>query len=514
MPILDDRNQQWPPPSWAENAKLITEARAWLTGDIAAAIGSTSAEKTSEGWRRRLANMLRRNNQTGGVTRGPDQHVPFARLVAQTSAALLFGGPPLWTVPGAHVGDVDGDGQPEAPTAEQQALIDAQDRLLALSEADGWISKLHQAAYVSSGLGGVVLRPVWGDTMMRPTLTVVHHDRIIPTFQWGRLVEAILWRDVEVEVSGKIWRHLEVHTPGKVQHSLWYGDSSRLGERKGLGDHISTKGLIGADNDGTIDLVPIIGPDALLVDYVPNQLPHPVTLSPDIGGSDTAGLEGRMVALDEAASGWSSDVRVGRSRLMIPEQFLIHGPEGAAFDADQELFTPIRTSALDTDQKIEVVQFDIRADSFAASKSDLMNELSLASGYNPESVLWANTGTQMTATEVLSRDAKSRDTTNSKRSYFAPAMAAMAHKMLQIEAAVYQSPITPVLPTIGWPEVDQVDDSAVAATINVLSVAGAISTEEKVRTRRPEWTDPEVAAEVARIRAEQGVTVEDPTGRF
>ena len=507
-----DRNQQWPPPSWAENAKLITEARAWLTGDIAAAIGSTSAEKTSEGWRRRLANMLRRNNQTGGVTRGPDQHVPFARLVAQTSAALLFGDPPLWTVPGAHVGD--GDGQPDTPTAEQQALIDAQDRLLALSEADGWISKLHQAAYVSSGLGGVVLRPVWGDTMMRPTLTVVHHDRIIPTFLWGRLVEAILWRDVEVEVSGKIWRHLEVHTPGRVQHSLWYGDSSRLGERKGLGDHISTKGLIGADNDGIIDLTPIIGPDALLVDYVPNLLPHPVTLSPDIGGSDTAGLEGRMMALDEAASGWSADVRVGRSRLMIPEQFLIHGPEGAAFDADQELFSPIRTSALDTDQKIEVVQFDIRAEAFAASKSDLMNELSLAAGYNPESVLWANSGAAMTATEVMSRDAKSRDTTNSKRSYFAPAMAAMALKMLQIEAYVYQSQVLPVQPVIGWPEVDQVDDAAVAATINVLSVAGAISTEEKVRTRRPGWTDPEVAAEVERIRAEQGITVEDPAGRF
>ncbi len=512
MPFDPSRNQTWPPPEWAPEAALIAEGRAWLTGDLNRIVATG---KTSAGWRARLAARLAKKQTDPTAVDG--QHVAFARLVADTSAALLFGSdPPMWTVPGAGLVDVDGDGQPEPPSVEQQALIAAQDRIGELATVDGWYSKLHHAAWIASGLGGVVLRPVYGDRMTHPTLTVVHHDHCIPTFEWGVLVEAVLWRDVEVDVSGNIWRHLEIHTAGKVEHSLWYGTTTTLGARRDLSAHRSTSGLIGADKDGIIDLRPIIG-DQLLVDYVPNKLPHPVTLSTDIGGADTAGLEGRMAALDQTATGWDADVRLGKPRVMVPDQFLIRdGSNGTArFDSDQEVFSPIRVSALDTGQTIEVIQFEVRADQFAASKADLMQELSLAAGYNPESVLWASDSNgQMTATEVLSRDAKTRDTTNSKRTYFAPALAAVAYKMLQIERHVYKSPVEPVEPVIEWPTVDQVDDAQIAQTINTLSVAGAISIEEKVRTRRPEWTDSQVAAEVARIHAEQGVTVDDPTGRY
>lgn len=504
MPLPDSKTD-WPLPHWKNEQRNIDEARLWLIGDTDA-LGSfyDNTASTPQSWRRKLSAAARRTNTNS--TRPSRLHVPLARRIARTSAALLFSDPPTLSIPDAHLDTPLADAQATEAIIHQHA------------KTDGWSAKLLQAAYVASGTGGVYLRPTWDQTLYpdRPTLSIIHHDHAIPTFALGKLVSVIFWAEVERDGSGNVWRHLELHTAGQVEHALYAGNQTGLGERKGLADHARTAGFRQPDGSGVINLRPL-GIEGLLPDYIPNQLPNPKTLSGDLGGSDTAGLEGSMDAIDEADTSWDRDVRLSKARLVVPDEFLDHAGRGsgATFDQDRDIFSPLSMDPSQRDKAgIELVQPEVRAEQFDATIRSRSDRLSIDAGYSPASVEWANTGAAQTATEVLSRDALSADTTSAKRQYWAPAIESMTYKTQLIMRSVYKSPVVPMRPTVVWPSAAEQDMREVASTLNLLNLSGAVSIERKVSILNPTWSTTQIAEEVARIQLETGTAVADPTGGF
>lgn len=514
---LPASNAEWPPPEWVEHQRLITEAKLWLTGNLPdlASFQAQSHTTTPSGWRARLLRLAMRGSDSDNTAAALANrlHVPLSRMVARTSAALLFSEEPALQIPEAHAEVERGENGTPQLTEEQATAQATEDRLAWLIEDDGWAAKLLQAAYVASGTGGVYLRPVWGVAGLdRPTLTVVHHDCAVPRFEFDQLVEVIFTRTLETEAGGRVWRHLELHAPGRIEHAVYVGTAKRLGERKGLKDHAATARLDGDE----INLTERFGIEGLLPDYVPNWLPNVVTLSSTIGSADCAGIEDQMFALDTADTEWHADVRLGKRRIIVGEHMLTRGGrgEGAVFDVDQEVFAPVHINPVADEQTIEMVDFDIRAADFEATLTNRLNRGSLAAGYNAESVVWANTGQAMTATEVLSRDALSADTTAAKRRWWGTAIANQAEKFLRLDRELTRSGVEPMRPRVVWPTAGERDLRETAQAVVALRTADAVSIEEAVRMVHPEWDQPTIDAEVERIQGERGRFVDDPTGGF
>lgn len=507
MPLPDARNAEWPPRWWKDDARLIEEARLWLIGDVGK-LGDFYANSSADSSRwRRFVSWLSRNNATD-TDEGADRlHVPLPRQIARTSAALLFSEVPGLAMPGAHddPGMAEDGKTPLPPSPEQQTAIDAEERLATIAREDGWAAKLLQAAFVQSGTGGVYLRPNLNPELVadRPFLEVIHHDHAVPVFQSGQLVEVTFWTVVEI-IGETVWRHLECHTPGRVEHALYEGNNRQMGARVELTAKRATKALL-----PEVNLSSTYGIDGLLPDYVPNMLPHPVTLSGNVGGADCAGIEDQLSALDQADTEWAQDVELGGRKVIVPDQFLSRSGrgDGAHLDRSQRVFSPLSFGALNESQEtITMIDFDIRAADFEATLTNRTNRVSVAAGYNAESVTWANTGESMTATEVLARDALSAETTAAKRQYWQAALASMSEKVLRLDAKAFTSTaVTPMRPTVVWPTAAEADMRETASTLNLLNLAGAISTEGKVRMLNPEWGDSQVQAEVDRIAADGAV---------
>lgn len=500
----------WPPTAWQADYDRIVAQRDALTGKASA----RQPEKRRGGVIDRFRN---RNNSATDATDRDRVHVPMQRQIARTSAALLFSEPPTLQIPEAHVDlEVTDDGSEIVP-ADVALAKATEERMLDLVDAIRLPAKLHQGAYVSSGTGGVFLRPIWDKGLVsdRPFFTVVHADHGIPVFRHDVLVEVTFWTELERSISGEVWRWLECHTPGKIEHALYVGRADQLGQRHPINERAETKGLIGpegANEQGVVDLKGLTGIDTLLPSYVPNALPHPTTLSGTIGGADTEGIEDQLDALDEADTGWRKDVRLGRRRIIVPDQFLDHRGrgQGATFDDARDVFSPMEIGALDNGGQalIESIDFPVRADEFQATIDSRMTRICAAAGYSAESVLWANTGEAATATEILSRDALSADTTSVKRRYWDPAIAQVVYKLLQIDAALFGSGVTPMRPVVIWPEAAEQDMRERATTLNLVNLAGAASTKELVRMLHPDWTQRQVEAEAQLIKDENSTAVD------
>lgn len=508
MPLPTD-SIDWPPPAWQADYDRIVAQRDALTGKASA----RQPEKRRGGVIDRFRN---RNNSATDTTDRDRLHVPMQRQIGNTSASLLFSEPPTIQIPEAHVElNVDADGN-EIVTAEVSVARATEERLNDLVDAVRLHSKLLHGGYIASGTGGCYLRPAWDKTLIadRPFLTVVAHDRAVPVFRQDQLVEVTFWTELERSISGEVWRWLECHTPGKIEHALYFGRGDKLGQRHPINERAETKALIGpdgADENGVINLTQY-GIEGLLVDYIPNKLPHPVTLSGTIGGADTEGLEDQLDALDEADTGWRKDVRLGRRRIIVPDQFLDHRGrgQGASFDDARDVFSPMEMGAMDNEGKalIESVDFPVRAEDFQATVDNRMHRISVAAGYNAESVTWANTGEAATATEILSRDALSADTTSAKRGYWEPAISKTLWKLLQIDAALFTTGLVPMRPVVIWPQATEQDMRETSSTLNLLNLAKAVSTEEKVRLLHPDWTQRQIEAEAQLIKDENSTAVD------
>lgn len=508
MPLPEGGNVPWPPKECEPVYKQYAVWAAWYSGDIetlSAVYGGVGGTRDTNGffasetggWKATVRNAMdsvRRwfwgQRPTGSSQPRQRVHVPIAAEIASTSADLLFSEPPAVTVP------VEEGKEPHKVTA---------DRLAEFMD-DGMHATLLESAEVCSALGGVYLRVVWDkDKRDRPWVTAVHPDAAVPTWKWGDLDTVIFWRVIKTE--GKtVVRHLEMHEPGKVLHGVYQGDNDNLGQPVPLTDYQATKGLAEYLSNGN-EIV--TGATGLTAVYVPNMRPNRswrnVPEAAYLGRSDYAGVEGLMDSLDMVKSSWMRDVDLGKGRIIVSRDLLTsHGAgQGASFDLDREVYEGVNAMPEEGGKlDIKEVQFAIRTDDHQRGCAELKNEIVGSAGYSPHSFGLDGEGQAVTATEIAAKTRRSLITRDRKTRYYSPAMSSLWLAMLEVDNHVFGTGVQPVKPQITWPDAVSVDPLALAQELLALDGARAISTEEKVRARKPDWDDEKVATEVALILKE------------
>ncbi|MFI1182603.1 phage portal protein [Streptomyces sp. NPDC020799] len=481
---LPDADTPWPPKQFAGIYRDLRVDDAWYSGDHKRLAGVYRDQPRREDGRRRLWGRMRHPQHGRRDTR---LHIPLAGDIATTSADLLFSEAPVFTV-------------------EDTAT---QDRLGDIVEAGGIANTLLEAAEVAAALGGVYLRATWDASLVaRPILTAVHADSAVPEFRWGTLVAVTFWHEL-VSDSATVWRHLERHEPGRILHGLYQGTPERLGVRVPLTEHPEVAPLadsLDTEGDGIAT-----GIDTLTAAYIPNIRPHRKYRGSPFGRSDYAApLHDLMDALDETWTSWLRDIRLARSRIIVPDAYLRdHGPgRGASWDEDREIWHGLNVPPTEG-TGITLSQFAIRVTEHQTSADSIVQQAVRSAGYSAQSF---GLGDQVaaTATEVKSRERRSMITRSKKARYWAAPLADMLHVLLALDRVLFTPSLTPERPRVTFGDSVSEDPQSSAQTLALLQQAQAVSTDTKVRILHPDWDETAVREEVDRILAETGQAVPDP----
>ena len=543
MPLPESTaSTPWPPPDIAPYIRDQAAWAAWWSGDTRKLAETTAGGGTTN---RRTFWGRRKTGQDG--TRATAQlHATLAADIASTSADLLFGEPPDLLIPDvglarAHERRTAGDQQegegelaawPVDAGLSTAETVQAQDRLDVLADSLGMANRLLEAGEVCAATGGVYLRPLWDKSAAdHPLLTVVDAERGIPDFRYGQLVAVTFVEEVHREGagSGVVWRHLERHEPGVILHGLYVGGEDTLGRQVPLTDHPSTAGFM---PEVPVPIEVTGGLPGIMPRFVPNVLPNRKRRRYPIGRSDFAGCEPFLDALDETWTSWMRDLRLGQARIVVPDEFLqpvggrpgserqfggwqSSGGPGSArgFDLDSELFTGLNIADLRDlggAEAIKNIQFDIRVEEHERTALALTEHIISTAGYSPQTFGLQIEGRAESGTALRIRENKTWRTQGRKQRYWTPALADVAQSLLALDRVMFGRPTPVARPAIGWQELAD-DPQGTATWVSTLSQAQAASIETRVRLAQPQLDDDQVAAEVARIKAESGVGLPDPT---
>jgi hypothetical protein len=228
-----------------------------------------------------------------------------------------------------------------------------------------------------------------------------------------------------------------------------------------------------------------------------------------------------MDQLDETYSSWMRDIRLGKGRVFVSREMLESpGPGlGATFDADQEIFSPIKSLGGGKDQPvsnlIQAEQFAIRYQEHAATADKLVENILRTSGYSPQTFGMDDgraKASNMTATEVQAHERRSYLTRDRKMRLTKPQVVAITAKLLWVDKAVFNTPgIVPTSPNVVFSDSVQESQITLAQTVQALEAARAASTKTKVQMLHPDWDDDAIDKEVQLINDEQGAQVPDPS---
>jgi len=477
-------SRDWPPEEWREPYEKYYEWAAWYSGDPEQLLAFYSS-KVEPFWSKDLEEDRRTM-----------VHIPVAGDIAGVSADLLLSEPPEIKIPEAH--------EEKAPSG----ATDTQDRLDKIIEETDAYSRMLEAAETAAAFGGVFVKINW-DTAFReyPVLSIAQPDNAIPEFRWGFLRSVTFHRVVEHIDTNNVIRHIEIHEPGKVYNQLYKGGRFRLGTRLNLEQHEATAGMEPEINTGI---------KTLTCRYIPNKLPNRLWRGASLGQSDLSGIEGLMDSIDEAYSDWVRELGLARARLIIPESWLELEDGKFKFNLDKEVYVATAQGPASAEnQQVHAVQFEIRADQYHQTITELMKQAYAMAGYSPSSFGMREPGEQaVTAAEVKSREGKSFKTRNKKARYLQGGIADILHVLLQIDKVHFNSKVNPEYrPQAILQDSIQTDPMEKADSLAKLEQAQAISIDTKVRILHPEWSQEQIEAEVERIMQEKGMAVETPEMR-
>jgi len=482
LALPNDPSMTWPPGEWGPVYDLYQEHAAWYSGSPERLSDVYSARAYTPTPRGRFwATDIQKERRTM-------LHIPVAGDIAATSADLLFSEPPKFFIPEGDAGERD--------------AIEAQGRLEALVDEGGLLNRLVEGAETAAAMGGVFIGPVWDDSVADyPILRVVQADAAVPEFRWGILQAVTLWRVVEDD-GEVVWRHLERHEPGVILHGLYVGDATTLGRRVDLNSHAETQGL-----QDSVELPPSMA-NTLAIRYVPNMRPNRRFRGQAIGQSDYSGAEGMMDALDEVWTSWLRDIRLGRARLIVPEEYLQRSGDDFAFDIDQEIWSPLDMAPTDG-QGITESQFTIRTEEHAKTAADLLERIVAAAGYSPQSFGLQIMGRAESGVALRIRERKSLTTKQKKERFWSSNLNDVLEQMLIIDREVFGRPTPLYRPRVQFEDSITPDPREVAESVELVARAKAASVETRVRMLHPDWSREEVEAEVESILAEEGMRVPD-----
>ncbi|MFG3349508.1 capsid protein [Streptomyces sp. NPDC048018] len=412
-------------------------------------------------------------------------HMPLARDIARTSADLLFSEPPTLIT---------------KDTGTQQRLEELMNT--------GLLRTLIAQAEATAAIGGAYLRPMWDSHISdRPWATVVRGDDAAPEFFGGRLRAVTFWKVLAVD-GARVVRHLERHEPGVILHGVYEGTEDNLGKPADLDAFEETKGL------RSIELP--IG-KRLACAYIPNTMTapdwHDVPGAAGLGTSDFQGAETFLSAVDETYTSWMRDVRLAKSRIMVPSGYLqsLGAGRGVAWE-DREVFAEMNIPPT-SNHEITLNQFKIRFEEHRSTIEDLVGKVIRNAGYSGGTFGDDTDGSAITATEVKARTARSMSTRARKSELEAVGIADFCETFLAIENSTLFPGLPKVeveRPTVRFADSVQDDVKYLAETAELLSRARAASVETLVALVNPGMPAAQQAAEVRRIRQEDGQDTADP----
>jgi len=413
-------------------------------------------------------------------------HMPLARDLARTSADLLFSEPPKLL-------------------AEDTAT---RDRLEDLMET-GLRRTLHARGEASAALGGAYLRIVWDRAISdRPWISHVRGDCAAPEFVHGRLRAVTYWTVLGVDGQTVI-RHLERHEPGAILHGIYEGTEDNLGKPLDLSAFPETRGYL------PVQTLPI--GRRLASVYIPNTLTapdwHDLPGAAWLGTSDFQGSETFLSAIDETYTSWMRDVRLARSRILVPSGYLQSmGPgRGVAWE-DREVFAEMNIPPT-SDHQITLNQFAIRHVEHRETIAELMGRVIHTAGYSGGTFGDDSGGPAVTATEIKARSARSMSTRARKSDLDTVGIAEITETLLIMEASgmfpgLEAAPVE--RPQVLFQDSIQDDVKVLAESAALYRQAEAMSTETLVALVNPDRDAEWQAEETRRIMRESGRDVADP----
>ncbi len=495
----------WPPEEYVPDLDTIRTHRAWWTGDSTA---------LTEAYTRPFARMRPsqyRGGIVGAVARAfwgkptPDGeqlakcHVPIAADIANMSADLLFAHPPQVVVTAAaeddkrDVGQDDiGDDvtQVDPETEAAKAAADKTKNRIDEYIEDGLWSRMREGAESAAALSGTYVRVVWDKTVHdRPWLACVDADFALPEFFMDRLRAVTFWHEIE-KTGQVVWRLLERHEPGTISYGLYEGTPENLGRRHPLTEKTQTAGLAENLDDG--DTVQT-GYEGMTAQYVPNMRPNKRS-EMQIGRSDFADIEGGMDELDEAMTSWMRDLRLGKTRIIVPEIMTesLGAGLGVRWNDDQEVFVPV-TGGDPNQMRMEMFQPSIRFAEHEATCQHLIEQVVRGAGYSMATLAPGDDdGPAPTATQIRQKKERSLTTRERKIGYWRPALAGALEALLAIDKEHFGADVTVLKPAIEWPDAVSPDPLEVAQTIQSLDAARALSDKAKVEFLHPDWDEDQV----------------------
>ncbi|MEN6426115.1 MAG: phage portal protein [Phycisphaerales bacterium] len=450
-----------------------------------------------------------------GSGRKAGLHVPIPADIATASADLLFSEPPQFVL--------EGEDNLRKSMGENYVPSKSQARIDEVLNDGGFHSTLIEAGEVSSALGGGWLRLVW-DTEIEQHVMVeaVAADSAFGEWRWGKLMAVTFFTEFKDKATDQeVIRHLERHESGAVIHSLYRGQVDKLGPAVDLASHPDTAGIaemVGKDgvtlDEATRQVTIPTGIKGLTAAYVANMRPQrrwrKLPGICELGRSDFDGVEPLFDALDETYTSWMRDVRLAKSRILVPEFMLTNMGKGggSAWDEDQEVYAALNVAPDKSANQITAQQFAIRVAEHADTADALIDQILDAAGYSP-STFGRGTEGMATATEVVSKERKSDRTRDKKCRYWSQTLDPLLSTWLELDALVFKTGASGQVET-KWADTTQADPLQLAQTASALRVAEAASTKTLVAMQHADWDEAEIDAEVALILDESGRSVPEP----
>jgi hypothetical protein len=208
-----------------------------------------------------------------------------------------------------------------------------------------------------------------------------------------------------------------------------------------------------------------------------------------------------MEFLDEAATSWQRDIRLGQSRVIVPEEYLSVDPltSTATFDLNKEIFCPIQVDpAVDANgAKPFLFQPTIRHEEHKATINETIARIVSNAGYAMQT-FGDGDGTASSATAAAAlkvRERKSLMTKGRKERYWGTAVEYIMQRMLAMDAQTS----VPYCPVAEFGDSFAPDLVETATALELLERSNSASTDTKVAILHPEWDDAQKQEEVNKI---------------
>lgn len=412
-------------------------------------------------------------------------HVPIASDIAETSASFLFGESPIIKVnlQQKDVSDVASDNPNQ---------LKAQETVDVMLNKVNFFQKICEGAETASAIGGCYIKIVWDSEVCEyPIPLIVQADHALPEFKFGFLERVTF--PYEYKEGNKVFRLMEVYEKGKITNTLYQGSDNNLGNEVPLDSCEYTKGL---EPEVTFDI------DDILVRYVPNMLPNRLDRPSRLGRSDLQGLESLMDSLDETFSSWMREVQLARGKIHIPEDYLGVNDDGdARFNIDKDIYVKLDVDPTNTQSSvITATQFVIHANELETTVLNLMDRIITSAGYSPQSFGLNIQGRAESGTALDIRERKSFATTNKKKHYWDQPLKDTIKNMCLLYVSELGGQLDANIDIdIAFADGITNNIQMLSTSVKMLSDAQAISTDTKVRMIHPEWSESQIAEEVAKI---------------